>query len=39
MLNAAQLNNLTSIRKRLHAHPEVSEQEFETQKTIVEFLN
>jgi amidohydrolase len=39
MLNVAQLNNLTSIRKKLHAHPEVSEQEFETQKTIVEFLN
>jgi amidohydrolase len=39
MLNTAQLNNLTSFRKILHANPEVSEHEFETQKRIFKFLS
>ena len=39
MLNKAQLNKLTSIRKTLHANPEVSEYEFETQKRILKFLS
>jgi len=30
MLNTAQLNKLTSIRKTFHAHPEVSEHELLT---------
>lgn len=38
MLNSIQLNNLTQIRKTLHAHPEVSEYEFETQKRILSYL-
>ena len=38
MLNKAQLAKLTVIRRILHAHPEVSEQEFETQNRILNFL-
>jgi amidohydrolase len=38
MLNPSQIDNLTQIRRTLHAHPEVSEQEFETQKRILTFL-
>ena len=38
MLSTVQLNNLTRMRKVLHAHPEVSEEEFETQARIQEFL-
>ncbi|MFT6844192.1 MAG: amidohydrolase [Flavobacteriales bacterium] len=38
MLNTLQLENLTRIRKMLHAHPEVSGEEYETQKTIFQFL-
>lgn len=38
MLNANQLNKLTQIRKTLHAHPEVSEQEYETQIRIMGYL-
>lgn len=37
-MNSALLNKLTEIRKMLHAHPEVSEHEFETQKRIIAFL-
>tara|TARA_R110001583_G_scaffold123082_1_gene274434 strand:+ start:55326 stop:56468 length:1143 start_codon:yes stop_codon:yes gene_type:complete len=38
MLSTVQLNKLTNIRKKLHMYPEVSGQEFETQKTIIDFL-
>ncbi len=38
MLNTTQLDKLTTIRKMIHANPEISEHEFETQKRIVEFL-
>lgn len=38
MLNTSQLNKLTHIRKIFHAYPEVSEDEFETQKRILNFL-
>jgi len=38
MLTKIQLDKLTGIRKTLHANPEVSEQEFETQKRILDFL-
>tara|TARA_B100000795_G_scaffold65025_1_gene44090 strand:+ start:603 stop:1742 length:1140 start_codon:yes stop_codon:yes gene_type:complete len=38
MLNTAQLNKLTSLRKTFHKYPEVSEHEFETQKRILNFL-
>ena len=38
MLNSAQLDRLTHFRKTLHANPEVSEHEFETQKRIFSFL-
>jgi amidohydrolase len=38
MFTKAQLEKLTHIRKTLHAHPEVSENEFETQKRILTFL-
>lgn len=39
MLSTSQLDKLTQIRKTLHAHPEVSGQEFETQKRILRFLS
>ncbi|MEO9210714.1 MAG: amidohydrolase [Ginsengibacter sp.] len=39
MLNKAQLDKLTSTRKAFHAHPEISEHEFETQKRILDFLS
>ncbi|MFT7114676.1 MAG: amidohydrolase [Candidatus Azotimanducaceae bacterium] len=38
MPNAVQLDKLTTFRKLLHAFPEVSGQEFETQKRIIAFL-
>ena len=38
MPNQAQLNKLKEIRRTLHANPEVSEMEFETQQRILEFL-
>ncbi len=38
MLNPLQLNKLTEIRQEFHAHPEVSEHEFETQKRILDLL-
>ena len=38
MLSDAYLNKLTNIRKTLHAHPEVSEHEYETKKRILKFL-
>ncbi len=38
MLTKALLDKLTRIRKTLHAHPELSEHEFETQKRILGFL-
>jgi amidohydrolase len=38
MLNEEQLKHLANIRKQLHARPELSEHEFETQKTIISFL-
>lgn len=38
MLNTEQLTALATIRKNFHAHPEVSGQEVETQKTIIHFL-
>lgn len=38
MLNKAQIDYLTSIRKKLHEYPEVSGQEFKTQKVILDFL-
>lgn len=38
MIDTAQLEKLTRIRKVLHAHPEVSGNEFETQKRILHFL-
>ncbi len=38
MLNKAQLDKLNTIRKILHAHPEISEHEFETQERILQFL-
>lgn len=38
MLNKAQLDRLDNIRKKLHAHPEISEKEYNTQKTIVNYL-
>lgn len=38
MLNKAQVDYLTSVRKKLHESPEVSGQEFETQKVILDFL-
>lgn len=37
-MNSALLNKLNAIRQTLHAHPEVSEHEFETQKRILSFL-
>ncbi len=39
MLSKAQLDKLTQIRKTLHAHPEISEHEFETQNRILSFLS
>ncbi len=38
MLNSIQLNKLKEIRRTLHAHPEISEHEFETQKRILNYL-
>lgn len=38
MLNATQLEQLKEIRRTLHAHPEVSEHEFETQQRILDYL-
>lgn len=38
MLNANQLDALTQIRKTLHAHPEVSGNEYQTQKRILDYL-
>lgn len=38
MLNTTILDKLTNIRKVLHAHPEISEHEFETQQRIIDFL-
>ncbi|MER3329909.1 MAG: amidohydrolase, partial [Candidatus Kapaibacterium sp.] len=38
MLDKTLLDNLTSIRKVLHANPEISEQEFGTQQRIIDFL-
>ncbi|MFT4661575.1 MAG: amidohydrolase [Ulvibacter sp.] len=38
MLNKTQLDKLTSIRKTLHANPEIAEEEFETQKRIINYL-
>ncbi len=39
MLTSTDLDKLTAFRKFLHAHPEVSEKEFETQKHILQFLS
>ena len=39
MLNEKSVNLLIETRKILHANPEVSGQEFETQKRIIEFLS
>ncbi len=39
MLNTTQLIKLTNIRKTLHAFPEVSENEFQTQKRIINYLS
>jgi len=39
MLNPAELDKLTILRKTFHAHPEVSGSEFETQKRILTFLD
>lgn len=38
MLHAVLIDKLSSIRKTLHANPEVSEQEFKTQEFILNFL-
>lgn len=38
MLSSKQLDKLAQMRRTLHANPEVSEQEFETQKRILQFL-
>ena len=38
ILPAAVIEELTAIRRELHAHPEVSGQEYETAKRIVRFL-
>lgn len=38
MLDTNILNELTAFRKTLHTHPEVSGEEFETQKRIIHFL-
>lgn len=38
MLSTAQIDNLNRIRKIFHAHPEVSEYEFETRARILDFL-
>jgi amidohydrolase len=38
MLNTTQFDKLSAFRKMLHRHPELSGKEFETQKSIVEFL-
>ncbi|MBU2018730.1 MAG: amidohydrolase, partial [Bacteroidetes bacterium] len=39
MLNENILRQLTKIRKKLHANPEISEEEYETQKEIITFLS
>lgn len=38
MLDNNNINQLTTVRKLLHAHPEISGEEFETQKLIISFL-
>jgi amidohydrolase len=38
MLDHKVIDQLTTLRKSLHANPEVSGEEFETQKTIIHFL-
>src|SRR5690606_36905544 len=39
MLNTEQLDKLTAFRKKMHANPELSEQESETAKCIISFLD
>ena len=39
MLHTELLNKLINIRRELHANPEISNSEFNTQKRIVEYLN
>lgn len=38
ILNPTRIQQLTTIRKKLHANPEVAQTEFNTQKQIIEFL-
>ena len=39
MLNAESIQSLISIRKQIHSNPEVSGLEFNTQKTILKYLD
>jgi metal-dependent amidase/aminoacylase/carboxypeptidase family protein len=39
MLDDTILSQLTTLRKALHAHPEVSGEEYKTQKKIIDFLS
>jgi metal-dependent amidase/aminoacylase/carboxypeptidase family protein len=38
MLNNQQIDKLINIRREIHAHPEVAENEYQTQRRIIEFL-
>lgn len=38
ILNPTRIQQLTTIRKKLHANPEVAQTEFNTQKQIIDFL-